>query len=128
MDHDDTAPPPDPSLGDAEGERLFDRVRGWIDVHRHIDEGLYSLALQVVATEAGALFNPIDREVIDAGTHLDAIDHTAVYLAPNPFSEAEKEAVLGLLDLLHGAQVPSLVERFAEFTAKQDLFARVQAG
>ncbi len=114
------------SSHDPEG--LFDRLRGWIDVHRHIDEGLFALAEQVVATEAGALFNTIDRGIIDAGTHLDAIDHSAVYLAPNPFSAAEKEAVLGLLDVLHGDQVPGLVERFDEFTAKQDLFDRVRAG
>src|SRR5687767_525599 len=105
-----------------DADSLFDRLRGWIDVHRHIDEGLYDLALQVVATEAGALFNPVDRSAVEADTRWDAIDHSAVYLAPNPYSDAEKEAVLGLLDMLHGDQVPGLVDRFDEFTRKQDLF------
>jgi hypothetical protein len=111
---------------DTEG--LFERVRGWIDVHRHIDEGLFALAQQVVTSEAGALFETIDRAIIDDDTHLDAIDHSAVYLAPNPFRAAEKEAVLGLLDLLHGEQVPELTGRFGEFARKHDLFERVQAG
>ena len=111
-----------------EAESLMDRLRGWIDVHRHIDEGMFALAEQVVTTEAGALFETIDRSVIDERTHLDAIDHSAVYLAPNPYCAAEKEAGRGLLDMLHGHQVDGLTQRFAELSTKQDLFDRVRAG
>jgi hypothetical protein len=113
---------------DDDGDGLLDRLRGWIDVQAHIDEQLYALAEQVVATEAGALFDVIDREVLLAERTPDAIDHGAVFLPPNPYSGAEQEEVLGLLDLLHGAQVPVLTERFADFARSQDLFKRVQAG
>ena len=43
-------------LDGDDGEGLIDRLRGWIDVQAHIDEEMYRLAEQVVATEAGALF------------------------------------------------------------------------
>lgn len=110
------------------GEGLFDRLRGWIDVHHHIDAELFALAEQVVATEAGALFETIDRSVIDADVLPDAIDHGAVFLGPNPHSTQEQEEILGLLDLLHGHQVPGLVESFIAFSTEEDLFARVRSG
>lgn len=114
--------------GGDEGEGLLDRLRGWIDVQAHIDEQMYRLAQQVVATEAGALFEVIDREVIESEAPPDAIEHGSVFLAPNPYSGAEQEEVLGLLDLLHGEQVPALTEAFAEFARRHDLFKRVRSG
>ena len=83
-----------------DGEGVLDRLRGWIDVQRHIDEQMYRLAEQVVATEAGALFETVDPRVIEGSTTPDAIDHSSVLLGPNPFSGTEQDEVLGLLDLL----------------------------
>ncbi|MEL7209370.1 MAG: hypothetical protein AAGK32_14235, partial [Actinomycetota bacterium] len=118
----------EPDDGDNDGEGLLDRLRGWIDVQSHIDEQLYLLAEQVVATEAGALFETIDRSVIDGSTTPDAIDHSAVLLPANPYTGAEQEEILGLLDVLHGDQVPVLSERFAEFCAEHDVFKRMRSG
>jgi hypothetical protein len=115
-------------LDEHDGEGIIDRLRGWIDVQSHIDEHLYLLAEQVVTTEAGALFETIDRAVIEGPTTPDAIDHSTVLLGPNPFSGAEQGEVLGLLDLLHGDQVPELTEAFRSFTQEHDLFKRVRAG
>lgn len=115
-------------LDGEDGEGLLDKLRGWIDVQAHIDEQLYGLAQQVVATEAGALFDVIDRAVMEGEVTPDAIDHGSVFLAPNPYSGAEQEEVLGLLDLLHGEQVPALTAAFADFAQGHDLFKRVQAG
>ena len=89
---------------------------------------MYGLAQQVVATEAGALFDVIDRAVMEGEVTPDAIDHGSVFLAPNPYSGAKQEKVLGLLDLLHGEQVPALTAAFADFAQGHDLFKRVQAG
>jgi hypothetical protein len=111
-----------------EDEGFLDRLRGWIDVHAHIDEQMYLLAEQVVATEAGALFETIDRAAIEADRTPDAIDHGSVLLPPNPYTGAEQEEILGLLDLLHGEQVPALTEAFREYARHQDLFKRVRAG
>ena len=111
-----------------EGEGFLDRVRGWIDVHAHIDEQMYGLAEQVVATEAGALFETIDHSVIESDVTPDAIDHGSVFLPPNPYTGAEQEEILGLLDLLHGHQVPALTEAFCEFARAHDLFKRVRSG
>jgi hypothetical protein len=113
---------------DDGGEGLLDRLLGWIDVHAHIDEQMYLLAEQVVATEAGALFETIDREVIESDVTPDAIDHGSVFLPANPYTTTEREEVLGLLDLLHGEQVPTLTEAFGEFSREHDLFKRVRAG
>ena len=115
-------------LDGEDGEGLLDKLRGWIDVQAHIDEQMYGLAQQVVATEAGALFDVIDRAVMEGEVTPDAIDHGSVFLAPNPYSGAEQEEVLGLLDLLHGEQVPALTAAFADFAQGHDLFKRVQAG
>ena len=122
-----TGPNAEPLEGD-EGEGLVDRLRGWIDVQAHIDEQMYHLAEQVVATEAGALFDVIDREVMQSDPTPDAVDHGSVFLPPNPYSGAEQEEVLGLLDLLHGEQVPALTEAFVDFARSQDLFKRVRSG
>ena len=113
---------------ETHGDGIVDRLRGWIDVHTHIDEQLFALAEQVVASEAGALFETIDEEALGADVVPDAIDHDAVYLPPNPYTTAEQEEVLALLDLLHGEQVPALAECFAGFAREHDLFKRVQAG
>ncbi|MCB1005189.1 MAG: hypothetical protein KDB35_13480 [Acidimicrobiales bacterium] len=114
------------ALHDAEG--LLDRVRGWVDVHRHIDEAMFALAEQVVQSEAGALFEMIDRSVLDGDRLPDAIDHDAVFLHPNPHRTAEQEEVLGLLDLLQGPQVPTVTAHFAEYATEHKLFERVLDG
>jgi hypothetical protein len=118
----------DEALDGEDGEGLLDRLRGWIDVQAHIDEQMYALAEQVVTTEAGALFDVIDREVMASRPPPAAIDHGSVFLAPNPYSGTEQEEILGLLDLLHGEQVPALTEAFVEFARSQDLFKRVRSG
>ncbi len=118
----------DADLAADDGDGLLDRLRGWLDVQNHIDEQFLRLAEQVVTTEAGALFRAIDREVIERDVTPDAIDHGAVFLPPNPYSGAEQDEVLGLLDLLHGPQVPALTEAFVDFARSQDLFKRVRAG
>jgi hypothetical protein len=89
---------------------------------------MYKLAEQVVGTEAGALFETIDHDIIESDVTPDAIDHGSVLLPPNPYSGAEQEEILGLLDLLHGEQVPALTEAFSEFARGHDLFKRVRSG
>jgi hypothetical protein len=89
---------------------------------------MYRLAEQVVATEAGALFETIDRDILESDVTPDAIDHGSVFLTPNPYTGAEQEEILGLLDLLHGEQVPALTEAFSEFARSLDLFKRVRSG
>lgn len=109
-------------------EGFLDRVRGWVDVHGQIDEAMFALAEQVVHSEAGALFDMIDRSVLDRAHLPDAIDHDTVLLPPNPHSTAEQDAVLALLDLLQGAQVPDVTARFAAFAEEQKVFERVLDG
>ena len=125
MDHDLSD---DLDLAAEEGQSLFHRLRGWMDVQSHIDDQLYALAEQVVATEVGAFFETIDRSIIEGPTTPDAIDHSAVLLHPNPYSGEEQAEILGLLDMLQGDQVPVLTEQFAAFAAEYDLFKRVRAG
>lgn len=121
-DHDD-------DLASAhEHEGFLDRVRGWVDVHRQIDEAMFALAEQVVQSEAGALFDMIDRSVLDQGRLPDAIDHDTVLLPPNPHSTAEQEDVLALLDLLQGPQVPVVTEAFAAYAERHKVFERVLDG
>lgn len=111
-----------------EHEGFLDRVRGWVDVHRQIDEAMFALAEQVVQSEAGALFEMIDQSVLDLGRLPDAIDHDTVLLPPNPHSTAEQDDVLALLDLLQGPQVPLVTEHFAAFAEQHKLLERVLDG
>jgi hypothetical protein len=94
----------------------------------HIDSKMLEMARQISTTSTGDFFEPVSEEYLRLDPRPDAVDHHAAYLHPNPLSTADQLAILGIVDVMQGAQVAAITEVFAEFAREQKLFERVQQG
>lgn len=94
----------------------------------HIDTKMLEMARQLGATSTGAFFESVPDDYLHRPTRPDAVDHHTSYLRANPISTADQEAVLGIVDVMQGHQVPAITERFAEFAREEKLFERVADG
>ncbi len=94
----------------------------------HIDAKMLEMARQIGATSTGEFFESVSEDYLRLHPRPDAVDHHNAYLRPNPASTADQQAILGIVDVMQGDQVPVLTERFAEFARDEKLFDRVTVG
>lgn len=97
-------------------------------VHRQLDHVLYESAKRVGGVQFESIFNPISPEALTATPRRDAINHDQAFLRSTPMSSAESEAVLGLLEVLHGDFAAPNIETFVAFTEREKLFERLADG
>jgi hypothetical protein len=94
----------------------------------HIDAKMFEMARQIGATSTGEFFETVTEDYLHQDPRPDAVDHHKAYLHPNPISTADQAAILGIVDVMQGDQVPAITEQFAEFARQEKLFERVQQG
>ena len=94
----------------------------------HIDTKMLEMARQIGATSTGEFFESVSEDYLRLRPRPDAVDHHNAYLHPNPVSTADQHAILGIVDVMQGDQVPGITERFAEFARDEKLFDRVATG
>jgi hypothetical protein len=97
-------------------------------ITEHIDTKMLEMARQIGATSTGDFFEPVSEEYLRLDPRPDAVDHHCAYLHPNPISTDEQNAILGIVDVMQGDQVPAITEAFAEFARSEKLFERIQQG
>jgi hypothetical protein len=94
----------------------------------HIDSKMLEMARQIGSTTTGEFFESVTEDYLRQDPRPDAVDHHKAYLHPNPISTADQSAILGIVDVMQGQQVPAITEHFAEFARQEKLFERVQQG
>jgi hypothetical protein len=94
----------------------------------HIDSKMLEMARQIGSTTTGEFFESVTEDYLHQDPRPDAVDHHKAYLQPNPISTADQAAILGIVDVMQGDQVPVIAEQFAEFARQEKLFERVQQG
>ena len=94
----------------------------------HIDSKMLEMARQIETTTTGEFFESVTEHYLRQDPRPDAVDHHQAYLHANPISTADQAAILGIVDVMQGEQVPGITEHFAEFARREKLYERVQQG